>query len=1051
MVNGPNHLKNTTTGPIAWMTRNHVTANLCMLLFIVGGLVFASRIKQEVFPEVDLEIVEVSVIYPAASPSEVELGILLSIEDEVLSIDGVKRVTSTAIENRGVVHVELLEGIDSSKALQDVKNRIDSIKSFPEDAERPIVQLLEPRKQVVSVIVYGDQDIRTLRKLVESYHDQLIQLPGVTLVDVSSVPNYEIAIEVSLDKLRNYNLTLEQIADIIRRTAVTIPAGGIKTSGGEILLRTQERREYAREFSDIPIITNPDGSNVLLGDIADLRDTFEETSQESFFNGKSAIKIDVFRVGDQTPLQVSEEVKEFVKKVEASLPEGVNVITWNDRSDIYKDRIDLLMRNALLGLCLVLILLAIFLEPRLAFWVTLGIPVSIIGSFIFIPFTGATINMVSLFAFIVTLGIIVDDAIVVGENIYQKREKGMSYLKASIVGAQEISVSVFFSVMTNIAAFLPLFFIPGATGKIFLQIPSIVISVFIVSFVESLFVLPAHLSKKHKETKFMSVISKPSRMMDRFLKRYTATYFQSQLKIALKHRYLTVCSFISIFIVFVGLVISGFIPFSYLPRVDSDLVSSQVVLPFGVPLNESRRVQEQLVEAAKEVMAEIGGSNISKGIFSQIGSPLGSSGAATAAATIGVGPHLVGAQVFLVSSDLREISGVEFAKKWKEKVGQLPGVESISFDATIQSGEGMPINIEMSHPSRYELEMASKEMAQILSTYKGVSEVDDGVSKGKPQLSFKIKPTARSLGLTAGDLARQVRSAFYGAEALRQQRGRHEIKVLVKFPKEERESLETIEKLVILTPNKGEISFTEAVDVKAGHAYTDIKRADGRRVLAVTADVDESIGNANQIIADIQQNVIPVLESKFQGLTYTLQGQLRAQKESLEAMGVGFVVALVAIYVMLAIPFKSYIQPLIVMLSIPFGLVGALIGHMILGYELSIISIFGLVALSGVVVNDSLVLVVTTNRIHRKGAVTAFEAIMQAAVLRFRPILLTSLTTFFGLSPMIFEKSMQARFLIPMAISLGFGVLFATFIILLVVPAVYLIIVDVKKYLKINK
>ncbi|MEC7838455.1 MAG: efflux RND transporter permease subunit [Chlamydiota bacterium] len=1051
MGNGTDDLKNSPTGPIAWMARNRVTANLCMLIFVVGGIIFASRIKQEVFPEVELDIVQVSVIYPAASPSEVELGILLSIEDEVLSLDGVKRVTSIAVEDRGIVQVELLQGSDPSKILQDVKNRIDSIKSFPEDAERPIVQLLEPRRQVISLIVYGDQDTRTLRQLAENIHDQLIQLPKITLVEVTSVPDYEIAVEVALEQLRNNQLTLEEIADIIRRTAVTIPAGGVKTPSGEVLLRTQERRDFAREFFDIPIITNPNGSNVLLGEIADLRDTFSETDEESYYNGKKAIKIDVFRVGDQTPLEVSGEVNDFVEKFKTTLPEGVDIATWNDRSEVYKDRINLLVKNAQIGLLLVLILLALFLEPRLAFWVTLGIPVSIIGSFIFIPLTGATINMVSLFAFIVTLGIIVDDAIVVGENIYQKREQGMSYLKASIVGAREISVPVVFSVLTNIAAFLPLFFIPGSTGKIFLQIPSIVISVFLISLVESLYILPAHLSKKHRESKLMAKLRQPSRWVDRWFKKYTETVFKKQLRAALKHRYITVSSFVGIFIVFLGLVLSGFIPFSYLPRVDSDLVTSQVVLPFGVPISQSRQVQEKLVEAVNEVLQENGGSGIAKGVYSQIGSPLGAGGPALDSITVAGGAHLVGVQVFLVSSDLREISGVEFARKWKEKVGDIPGIESINFDATIQSGEGMPISIELSHPSEQELEFAAREMAEALSTYKGVSEIDDGVSKGKPQLSFKIKPTARSLGLTAGDLARQVRSAFYGAEALRQQRGRDEVKVLVKFPKKERESLEIIEKLVILTPNGGEIPFSEAVDVESGRAYTDIKRADGRRVLAITSDVDESVANANQIVADIQENVIPKLENKYRGLTYTLQGQLRAQKESLDAMGVGFLVALVAIYVMLAIPFKSYIQPFIVMLSIPFGAVGAVIGHMLLGYELSIISIFGLVALTGVVVNDSLVLVVTTNRIRRKSAVTSFDALMSAAVLRFRPILLTSLTTFFGLSPMIFERSMQARFLIPMAISLGFGVLFGTFIILLVVPATYLIIVDIKKGLKLYK
>lgn len=1038
-------------GPISWMARNTVAANLLMLLFFVGGFISMMHIKQEVFPEVQLDIVQVSVEYPSSGPEEIEQGVLLSIEDEVRSLQGVKRVTSTALEGYGVVNVELLRGEDPNKALQDVKNRVDSIQSFPEDAERPIVQLLIPRRQVVSVIVYGQQSVHTLRDYAEIVRDELIQLPNVTLVDVASVPDYEIAVEVSQENLRNYDLTLDQIAREIGNTAVEVPGGGIKTEGGEILLRTKERRDFASEFYDIPVITNPQGSNVLLGEIAVLKDTFEEDDSESYFNGMPAIMVNVYRVGDQTPIEVSEEVDKFVNQAKLKLPEGINIITWNDRADIYKDRIGLLLRNAQMGLFLVLILLALFLEPRLAFWVTLGIPVSIIGSFIFIPFTGATINMVSLFAFIVTLGIIVDDAIVVGEIIYQKREKGIPYLQAAIVGAREIMVPVVFAVSTNVAAFLPLFFIPGSTGKIFMQIPAIVIAVFVVSLTESLFILPAHLSKKHKKSRILTIIRYPSRFVNLWMRKYRKKQFTNQLRIALRHRYLTVSTFVSIFIIFVGLIVSEYIPFSYLPRVDSDIVSAQIVLPFGVPIEQTRKVAEKLVTAAREVVEENGGDKIIKGIYTQIGDALGSSGPAIDSVTMTRGSHLVGAQIALVPQNEREIGGEEFAREWKKKLGTLAGVESISFDATITAGEGLPISIELSHPNQQQLESAAIELANYLGHYTGVSEVNDGVSKGKPQMTFKIKDTARSMGFNTEEIARRIRASFYGAEALRQQRGRHEVKVLVRLPLEDRKSLEALEQHVVRSPDGGEIPLLEAVTVERGRAYTDIRRADGRRVLEVTADVDENIANTNLIVDDVRTTIIPQLQQKYLGLHYTLQGQMKAQKESLDAMAVGFLVAVIVIYAMLAIPFRSYIQPLVVMLSIPFGFVGAIIGHILLGYELSIMSIFGLVALTGVIVNDSLVLIVTTNRIRKKEKTPPFESIMRAAILRFRPIILTSLTTFFGLSPMIFESSMQARFLIPMAVSLGFGVLFGTFIILLVIPAVYLIVEDAKKALNLSE
>lgn len=1037
--------KQTFRGPIAWMAKNTVAANLLMLLFFVGGVFSMTQINQEVFPSVDLDIVQVSVDYPGSGPEEIEQGVLLSIEDEVRSLEGVKRVTSTAIEGFGFVNIELIRGENPNKALQDVKNRVDSIQSFPEEAESPIVSLLVPRKQVVSLIIYGNQTARTLREYAEKVRDELIQLEGVTLVEINAVPDYEIAVEVPLETLRNFDLTLDEIATTIRETAVEIPGGGIKTKGGEVLLRTQERRDYANEFYDIPVISNPGGTNVLLGDIATLKDVFEEDDEEAYFNGLPAVKVDVFRVGDQTPIEVADEVEEYVEKAKQLLPAGIDVTAWNDRSDVYEDRIGLLMRNASLGLLLVLILLALFLEPRLAFWVTVGIPVSIVGSFVFIPLTGATINMVSLFAFIVTLGIIVDDAIVVGEIIYQKREKGTPYLQAAIEGAKEISVPVFFAVMTNIAAFLPLFFIPGSTGKIFMQIPAIAVSVFVVSLVESLLILPAHLSVKHSKSDFMTKIRYPSRHANIWMRKFRNQIFLKHLRTALQHRYMTVCTFLSIFILFVGLVVSGYIPFSYLPRVDSDLVTAQVILPFGVPMERSRDVVKKLESAANQVFDTNGGKKIAKGMFVQIGEVLGTGGPALDSASLTKGTHLVGAQIYLVPSDQREIDGVQFAKEWKAHLGELAGIESVSFDATITAGEGMPISIELTHIDREQLELAATEMAAYLNHYVGVSEVDDGVSKGKPQYTFKIKDTARSLGLTSANLAGQIRDSFYGAEALRQQRGRHEVKVLVKLPKSDRQSLDDLEELVIMTPDGGEIPFYEAVHIEQGRAYSDIKRADGRRVIAISADVDESVANSNRIIEDIREHVIPLLEEKYPGLTYTLQGQQKAQSESLGAMAVGFSVALVAIYAMLAIPFKSYIQPLIVMLSIPFGFVGAIIGHILLGYELSIMSIFGLLALTGVIVNDALVLVVTTNRIRKKGSSPPFESVVRAATLRFRPIMLTSLTTFFGLSPMIFEPSVQARFLIPMAISLGFGVLFGTFIILLVVPSVYLITEDFKK------
>lgn len=1028
-------------GPIAWMAQNSVAANLLMFILVVGGLLILANVKKEVFPPYDLEIVRVSVVYPGSSPEEIEEGVILPVEDEVRSLDGVKRVTSTAFEGKGIVDVELLSGVDEINVLQKVKNVVDGIKSFPENAERPIVSLIDQRRQVITLIVTGDLNKRTLKEIGEEVRDELIQNEGITLIDLGAVPPLEISIEVPSENLRAYQLKLGTVAEIVKRNALDLPGGGVKATSGEVLLRTTERKDFANEFARIPVVSNPDGTQVYLSDIADVKEQFEDTYEEAFFNGQPAIYLNIYRVGDQDPLDIAARVHKYVEKKNQMLPSNVKLVGWNDRSEIYRDRIHLLVKNATLGLLLVLIFLGLFLEPTLAFWVTIGIPVSIIGSFLFIPFTEASINMVSLFAFIVTLGIIVDDAILVGENIYHKREKGMPYLQASIEGAKEIAGPVTFAVLTNITAFLPLFFVPGPSGKLFMQIPSIVVAVFIVSLIESLYVLPSHLTHEYKKRGFWKWLNKPNEIFERGLKKFIDRVFVPQITVAMQWRYLTLASAAAILLFVTGLFFGDHIKFSYLPRVDSDVISAQVIMPFGVPIETSREVQRILVEGAERALERSEGKKISRGVYTQIGSPIPGRGPGNQALQL-TGSHLVGAQLFLVTSDKRKISGVEFANLWREEVGEVVGAEASSFQGIIQISGGPPIDIQLSHPSNQVLETAAQELAQELRYYKGVYDIDDGVSKGKPQLSFQLKPNARGLGITSKDLAEQVRGAFYGAEALRQQRGRNEMKVMVRFPEKERKTVKTIEELVVRTPQGGEIPISEAATFAYDRAFTNINRTNGRRIQAVTADVNDALANATQIIQEVEEKILPGLSKKYPGLSYSLEGEQRDQIETMRYLAVGFVFALFGIYALLAIPFKSYFQPVIVMLSIPFGIIGAVLGHVLLGYELSIVSMFGIVALAGVVVNDSLVLVVTTNRNIEEG-MKALEAVIDAARRRFRPIMLTSFTTFFGLAPMIFETSTQARFLIPMAISLGFGILFSTFIILLITTSFYLILEDV--------
>lgn len=1030
-----------SSGPISWMARHHVAANLVMVIFIIGGLLVSTRVKQEVFPEFEVDVIRVTVAYPGASPEEVEQGIILSIEDAVRGLDGVDEVTSTASEGSASVQIELTSDANTNSVLQDVNNEIDGIQSFPELAESPIISLVEVRHQVLTIMVHGHEEEQTLRDVAERIRDDLLQRPGITLVDLGMARSREIAIEVPQRHLRAYGLTLNNIAQKVRETAIELPGGGVKTDSGEVLLRTQERRDFAREYAGIPVTSTPDGATVTISDIATITDGFEDDDQEAFYNGQRSIQVNVFRVGNETPQSISDSVYAYIKELQPELPASIGLAVWADQSEIYRDRVRLLLKNAFIGLVLVLLLLGLFLDPKLAFWVTLGLPTAILGSFLFIPLTGASINMISLFAFIITLGIIVDDAVMAGEIVYQKREEGLPVIDAAIAGAREIAGPISFAVLTNVAAFLPLFFVPGAMGNFMRQIPSVVVAVFIVSLIESLFVLPAHLTGKRETAGIWHTLSLPRVWFSKKMHRFIHLIYQPTLRRLITHRYLTVAVGLAMLILSLGVVLGGHIPFSFMPSIDSEVVTAQATLPYGVPIETTREVLQRLYETAQMTIQDNGGERMVRGVYAQIGSAMPNFGPNQSMAGP-AGGHLVGMQIFLVPSDQRAISGVGFSKAWRETIGVPPGLESLTFKAETGPSGGAAIDIQLTHRSRTTLETAATELAAALSGYQGVADIDDGVSRGKPQMSFRIRPEAQSLGLNATGLAQQVRGAFYGVEALRQQRGRDEVKVMVRLPEEARRTYHTVEEMILLTDQAGEIALAEAAEIDSGYAYTQIKRRDGRRIVAVTADVDEQVSNANTIISDVMQHELPALQQKYPGLVFSLEGEQASQQESLEALKVGFLLALLLIYGLLAIPFRSYVQPIIVMLCIPFGIIGAIAGHMLLGYGLSIISAFGIVALAGVVVNDSLVLIVTANRIRDTESTTVAEAVIQGAMKRFRPIVLTSLTTFFGLAPMIFETAMQARFIIPMAISLGFGILFGTVIILTIVPSVYLILED---------
>jgi multidrug efflux pump subunit AcrB len=1031
-------------GTIAWFARNPVAANLVMFMLLIGGIVVGTGVRQEVFPDFRLDVIGISVPYPGASPSEVEQGILLAVEEAVRGIDGVERVSSAATEGVGTTYVSLELDADGSRVLPDVKNAIDRLSSLPKEAERPTVSLVTNRVEVISLVLYGEQDRAVLRAVAERTREELLADPGITQVDLTGAPPREIAIEVSRSALRTHGLTIEDIAARVRGAALELPGGSVKTESGEVLLRTTERRFEAMEFADIPVVTSATGTDVTLDQIAAIGEGFENTDESSYYQGKPAIMIKVFRTGDQTPIEVADRVEEHVQRLRMTLPEGIEVATWMDWSEIYEQRIDLLLRNAYIGLTLVLLILGLFLELRLAFWVTMGIPVSFLGALMLMPAMDVSVNMISLFAFIVTLGMVVDDAIVVGENIYEERLRGAQPLEAAINGAKRVAVPVCFSIATSVVAFMPMLFVPGFSGKLYRVIPSIVIAVLVISLVESLWVLPAHLAalREPRSRGLYAVLHRQQQRVARTLERFIHKVYAPALAATLRQRFVASAVGLAILIAAAGWVGGGHIGFRFMPEIDGDLVIASVELPHGTSVEQTRRVQQHMMQAAVDLLEESGEHDIVRGMFSQIGAPLPGDPGIPQVAT--GGGHLANVQVFFVPADDRRMTTASFMQAWRERVGRVAQAERLDFMASIGPSPGAPIDVELLHDDMDVLERASSQLAEAMRDYAGVWDIDDGFAHGKPQLDLRLTPEAKSLGLTAADLAGQVRGAFHGTEALRQQRGRDEVKVVVRLPEQERRTVHDVESLLVRTPGGGEIPLSEAATIAPGRAWPVIRRSNGRRMVEVTADVRPDVANPGTILEAIEQGPLAQLVAEHPGLAYEFGGSAREQGKAMGSLAIGGQLALVAVFALLAIPFRSYVQPVIVMAAIPFGVVGAILGHIVMGFELSMISVMGLIALSGVVVNDSLVLIAAANDFRTEGA-SAFDAIHAAGVRRFRPILLTSLTTFFGLTPMILETSVQAQFLIPMAISLGFGILFATFIILLLVPVFYLFVDDLTR------
>ena len=1036
---------------VEWMTRNHVAANLLMLVLIIGGVMMAPKVQQEIFPEVSLDRVSVSVAYPGAGPEEVEEGIVIKIEESLTAVDGIKQIKSSANEGGGTVIAEVYGDEDVDEVLQDIKTEVDRITTFPEDAEKPVISQLSNRREVISVVVYGEVSERVLREQAERVRDELLELPDITQIDLGGVRPYEITAEISEATLRRYSLTLEEVAAAIRAASLDLPAGTVKTAGGEILLRTKERRYHGPGYEDIVIRANPDGSTVRLGDIATVVDGFADSETYGRFNGQPAAMVKVFRIGDQKPTEIAERVIAYVEQESAGLPESLKLSIWNDTSEIFKSRMHLLQKNAVLGLILVIIVLGMFLEIRLAGWVMLGIPISFFGTLLLMPWLDVSINMVSLFAFILALGILVDDAIVVGENIFAHRQLGKPYLRAAIDGALEVAVPVTFAILTTVAAFIPLIFVSGMMGKFIKVIPVIVIILLLMSLIESLLVLPAHLSfgrRRDNNGGLLGGIDRIRIWFGRMLEKLVNGPYRRLLQLNIDFRYASLAIGLTALLLTIGVVKNGLVRFTFMPEVEGDRITVAIQMNRGMPIEETDRVARLVLQKGMATVEEFdarlpAGQSVLRNVYSVVGGSIAGGGPGGGSST--TASHLSNIAMYLSPSEQRDIPATRIANVWRRKVGEIPGVDSLTFRSNLIR-LGANIDVQLAHTDFAALEASAERIRRALDEYEGVSDIEDTYARGKREIKLKLKPAARTLGITENSLARQVRSAYYGAEALRLQRGRNEVKVMVRYPEEDRRRLWNFENMRIRTPGGGDIPLLQAAEVIEGRGFSEINRTDRKRVINVSASVNEEDANAQQIIADLRSSVLPGLAADYPGLTWDMEGEEKERRESMGSMFEGFQLAMVAIFALLAIPFRSYSQPLLIMAAIPFGMIGAVLGHIIMGYNLSLLSMFGLVALSGVVVNDSLLLIDKANRNRREG-MGIREAIMAAGLRRFRPILLTSLTTFFGLMPMILETSMQAKFLIPMAISLGFGILFGTGIILLLIPALYMILEDIRHLL----
>ena len=1019
-------------GIIGWFVRNSKAANLLMIMIIIGGIFGIQSIGRQVFPSGSSDTVAVEISYPGAGPAEVEQQVTVRVEQAIAEVKGIKEINSYSRRSHSSVQVQAVQGYDQLRLLNDIKVKVDSINTFPLDIERPVVQVHEWEQQMMHIAIGGDVSERQLKQTAIRLRDGLLLQKGVRRVDIWGERADEMAIEVSEIDLRRYNLTFEDVANAVSRSSLDLPAGTIRSDRGDIQVQTRGQAYSAEDFGLIPVRSRADGTQLLLRDVATIRDGFEEESGAIRFNGKPAMNLRVLQGEPLDVVATAERVRNFVEDARKDLPAGMQLEIWSDLSELYSDRMSLLLNNAFGGLVLVFVLLMLFLRPALAVWVTAGIATAFLGAFWLLPLTGVTLNMLSLFAFLLILGIVVDDAIIVGEAVHAAHDRGLTGLQAADEGVKQVSKPVIFAVVSTMVFFLPFLFLPGGAAQMALSLAAVVLLCLAFSLVESLLILPAHLVGMKPEQPARSGLGrKLQAVRGQFagaLKMVNERYYAPLLEKSLRSSRVTVMVFFFALAGAVAIYAGGYLKSSFMPDVASDMLRLNTTMAAGEPFEEASRVMDKFVAAADKLAQD------EEMLSKNNGKPFVKS----SVTFLWRGNVTVLLQ--LMPGEERDVSPEELAQRWRQYIGDVPAsVEEMRIAHSINdSGPSMSLHLSTASGDMAEMRRAADEVKKKLASYEGIYDVRDNLSSARQDVEIQLKPHASNMGVNLTSVARQVRQGFYGVEVQRIPRGSEDVRVMVRYPQEERANEEQIDRVRIRT-NEGEVPFSAVADAVYVPGFTTIRRNDRERAVRITAEILPGTTESFKVLEDLRKNAFADWERRYPGFSLKTSGQMQEEKEFNSAMMAFFVLALFAIYALLAIAFRSYSQPLLILTAVPFGFFGAIVGHLLTGHNISLMSMLGFLAAAGVVVNDNLVLMDRINQL-RAGGMQVLEAVKQAGHDRFRPIILTSITTFVGLVPIMFERSIQAQFLIPMVVSLAFGVLFATAVTLILVPNLYKVI-----------